>query len=69
MNKQSSELLSIIIRMKKIFHNKVVFEEYILSVLLIGLIHKKIKQIEQINLLLYELFNKYKIIYFSLLKK
>jgi hypothetical protein len=69
MNKQSSELLAIIIRMKKIFHNKVVFEEYILSVLLIGLIHKKIKQIEQINLLLYELFNKYKIIYFSLLKK
>ena len=62
MNKQSSELLAIIIRMKKIFHNKVVFEEYILSVLLIGLIHKKIKQIEQINLLLYELFNKYKII-------
>ena len=55
--------------MKKIFHNKVVFKEYILSVLLIGLIHKKIKQIEQINLLLYELFNKYKIIYFSLLKK
>ena len=55
--------------MKKIFHNKVVFEEYILSVLLIGHIHKKIKQIEQINLLLYELFNKYKIIYFSLLKK
>ena len=69
MNKQSSELLAIIIRMKKIFHNKVVFEVYILSVLLIGLIHKKIKQIEQINLLLYELFNKYKIIYFSLLKK
>ena len=69
MNKQSSELLAIIIRMKKIFHNKVVFEEYILYVLLIGLIHKKIKQIEQINLLLYELFNKYKIIYFSLLKK
>ena len=69
MNKQSSELLAIIIRMKKIFHNKVVIEEYILSVLLIGLIHKKIKQIEQINLLLYELFNKYKIIYFSLLKK
>jgi hypothetical protein len=69
MNKRSSELLAIIIRMKKIFHNKVVFEEYILSVLLIGLIHKKIKQIEQINLLLYELFNKYKIIYFSLLKK
>ena len=69
MNKQSPELLAIIIRMKKIFHNKVVFEEYILSVLLIGLIHKKIKQIEQINLLLYELFNKYKIIYFSLLKK
>ena len=69
MNKQSSELLAIIIRMKKIFHNKVVLEEYILSVLLIGLIHKKIKQIEQINLLLYELFNKYKIIYFSLLKK
>ena len=69
MNKQSSELLAIIIRMKKIFHNKVVFEEYILSVLLIGLIHKKIKQIEQSNLLLYELFNKYKIIYFSLLKK
>lgn len=69
MNKQSSELLAIIIRMEKIFHNKVVFEEYILSVLLIGLIHKKIKQIEQINLLLYELFNKYKIIYFSLLKK
>ena len=69
MNKQSSELLAIIIRMKKIFHNKVVFEEYILSVLLIGLIHKKIKQIEQINLLLYELFNKYKIIYFNLLKK
>ena len=69
MNKQSSELLAIIIRMKKIFHNKVVFEEYILSILLIGLIHKKIKQIEQINLLLYELFNKYKIIYFSLLKK
>lgn len=69
MNKQSSELLAIIIRMKKIFHNKVVFEEYILSVLLIGLIHKKIKQIEKINLLLYELFNKYKIIYFSLLKK
>ena len=69
MNKQCSELLAIIIRMKKIFHNKVVFEEYILSVLLIGLIHKKIKQIEQINLLLYELFNKYKIIYFSLLKK
>ena len=69
MNKQSSELLAIIIRMKKIFHYKVVFEEYILSVLLIGLIHKKIKQIEQINLLLYELFNKYKIIYFSLLKK
>lgn len=69
MNKQSSELLVIIIRMKKIFHNKVVFEEYILSILLIGLIHKKIKQIEQINLLLYELFNKYKIIYFSLLKK
>jgi hypothetical protein len=69
MNKQSSELLAIIIRMKKIFHNKVVFEEYILSVLLIGLIHKKIKQIEQINLLQYELFNKYKIIYFSLLKK
>ena len=69
MNKQSSELLAIIIRMKKIFHNKVVLEEYILSVLLIGLIHKKIKQIEQINLLLYELFNKYKIIYFRLLKK
>ena len=69
MNRQSSELLAIIIRMKKIFHNKVVFEEYILSVLLIGLIHKKIKQIEQINLLLYELFNKYKIVYFSLLKK
>ena len=69
MNKQSSELLAIIIRMKKIFHNKVVFEDYILSVRLIGHIHKKIKQIEQINLLLYELFNKYKIIYFSLLKK
>ena len=69
MNKQSSELLAIIIRMKKIFHNKVVFDEYILSVLLIGLIHKKIKQIEQINLLLYELFNKYKIIYFCILKK